>query len=77
MMRALPLEVLVSLPSLIKGLFIVGKNSSLKFIKPQVQGTSLCTWSVLRKELCCNYQNSLERLKLGKVKRGKRDKLKY
>jgi len=47
------------------------KYSSFKFIKPQVQGTSLCTWGVVRRELCSNYQNSLGRFKLGKIKRGK------
>ena len=29
-----------------------GKYSSFKFIKPQVQGTLLCTWGVVRRELC-------------------------
>jgi len=36
---------------------IVGKNSSFKIYKPQVQGTSLCTWGVVRRELCSKYWN--------------------
>ena len=35
----------------------VGKNSSFKIYKPQVQGTSLCTWGVVRRELCSKYWN--------------------
>ena len=48
-----------------------GKNSNFKFIKPEVQGTSLCTWGVVCRELCSNYQNSLGHLKLGQSKRDK------
>ena len=29
----------------------VERNSSFKIYKPQVQGTSLCTWGVIRREL--------------------------
>jgi len=50
-----------------------GKYSSFKIYKLQVQGTSLCTWGVVCRELCSNYQNSLERFKLGKSK-GKKGK---
>ena len=47
------------------------KFSSFKFMKPQVQGTSLCTWGDVRRELYSNYQNSLGRLKLDKSKEDK------
>jgi len=36
---------------------VVGKIPALKFIKPEVQGTSLCTWGVVRRELCSEYWN--------------------
>ena len=36
---------------------LLGKNSSFKIYKPQVQGTSLCTWGVVRRELCSKYWN--------------------
>ena len=35
----------------------VGKYSSFKIYKPQAQGTSLCTWGVIRRELCSKYWN--------------------
>ena len=52
----------------------VGKNSSFKIYKPQVQGTSLCTWGVVRRELCSKKPG---RLKLGKSKRGIKGELNY
>jgi len=45
---------------------LLGKIQALKFIKPHVQGTSLCTWGVICRELCSNYQKLLGHLKLGK-----------
>jgi len=44
------------------------KYSSFKFIKPQMQGTLLCTWGIVRRELCSKYWNQLRRLKLGKLR---------
>jgi len=34
-----------------------GKYSNFKIYKPQVQGVSLGTWGVVRRELCSNHQN--------------------
>ena len=51
-----------------RGCIVVGKNSSFKIYKPQVQGTSFCTWGVVCRELCSNYRNSLRCFKLGKFK---------
>ena len=36
---------------------VLGNIQALKFMKPQVQGTSLCTWGVIRKELHSKYWN--------------------
>ena len=36
---------------------LLGKIQALKFIKPQVQDTSLYTWGVVRRELCSKYWN--------------------
>ena len=53
------------------------KYSSIKIYKSQVQGTSLCIWGVVCKELCSNYKKLLGHLKLGQSQRGKREELNY
>ena len=35
----------------------VGKNSSFKSYKPQLQGVSFSTWGVVRRKLCSKYWN--------------------
>ena len=65
-------KIKVLQPLFFIALFQLGKYSSFNIYKPQVQGISLCSCGVVRRELCYyNYQNLPRRLKLGKSKKDK------